>query len=78
MLKSLKITTHLTSLLQTTVSLSAPSTLMLSGISFGNMWMKDMLKSISVEQRNNEQTTSQKVKYLKSLQIIERVIKTGD
>ena len=37
-----KIITQPTFLLQTTVSLSAPSTLMLSGSSFGNMWMKDM------------------------------------
>ena len=37
-----------------------------------------MLKSPSVDQRNNEQTISQKVWYLKSLQIIERVIKAGD
>ena len=42
MLKFLKITTQLTFLLQTTVSLSTPSTIMLSGISSGNMWMKDM------------------------------------
>ena len=51
---------------------------MLSGISFGNMWMKDMLKSPSVAQMNNDQTISQKAWYLKSLKILEKVIKAGD
>ena len=41
-LKFLKITTQPTSLLQTTAFLSTPSTSILSGISFGNMWMKNM------------------------------------
>ena len=57
-LKFLKITTFL---LQTTVSVSTPTTLMLSGISLGHMWMKDMWKSPIVAQRNNKQTISQKV-----------------
>ena len=78
MLTFLKITTQPTSLQRTTVSVRAPSTLMLSGISFGNMWLKDMLQSPSVVQRNNEQTISQKVWYLRSLQIILKVIWAGD
>ena len=59
--------------LATNHSLSECSTiLMLSGNSFGNMWMKGMLKSPKVAQKDNEQTISQKVWYLKSLQIIEK------
>ena len=54
------------------LSLSAPNTLMLRGISFGNVWMKDMSKSPSVAQMNNKQTISQKVWFLRNLEIIEK------
>ena len=55
-----------------------PNTSMLSGISFGNMWMKDMSKSASVAQMTNEHTISQKVWFLRNIEILERVIKAGD
>ena len=54
------------------LSLSAPNTLMLSGISFGNVWMKDMSKSPSVAQMNNKQTISQKVWFLRNKEKIEK------